>query len=293
LFCELILARLGVLQISKECPLDIKEAVCTIIYAAPRAEVKELNAIREMLIIKFGRELATCAVHNKDNCVNARIVHKLSIQTPENYLVFQYLNEIAKSYNLEWKADFAIEPVQLETPTVLQTPQTMFPDPPRTMFPDPPKSISSIPNNVPDSSFPSFPQNSIPTFNPNAMPGGNYANVTNYANVPSFLNEGNIQPNSKNTTEFPTPPTGGTFKEFPSPPTGGTFKEFPSPPTGGSFTEFPSPPGSKDRNNTEVSNFSTQLDFPSPPSNDAGSNSSVPDFDELTARFEKLKKRDT
>jgi vacuolar protein sorting-associated protein IST1 len=75
--------------------------------------------------MKFGKEFATAAVQNRDNCVNARvicrrfshsvqIVHKLSIQTPENYLVFQYLNEIAKMYNLEWKAEYTPEPVKIE-----------------------------------------------------------------------------------------------------------------------------------------------------------------------------------
>jgi vacuolar protein sorting-associated protein IST1 len=63
LFCELLLARLGVINISKyvgftrelsrailifsfrECPADIKEAVCTVIYAAPRADIKELSVV--------------------------------------------------------------------------------------------------------------------------------------------------------------------------------------------------------------------------------------------------------
>jgi hypothetical protein len=44
-----------------------------------------------------------------------QVIHKLSIQTPENYLVFQYLNEIAKYYSLDWHADFAPEPVRIET----------------------------------------------------------------------------------------------------------------------------------------------------------------------------------
>ena len=109
LFCELLLARLGVINISKyanilceelhqletlnidrspfrECPADIKEAVCTIIYAAPRTDIKELSVVsgdprtfydilevREQLYFKFGKDLAHEAVHNCDNCVNARV----------------------------------------------------------------------------------------------------------------------------------------------------------------------------------------------------------------------------
>jgi vacuolar protein sorting-associated protein IST1 len=100
------LARLGVIQVSKQCPEDIKEAVATLIYAAPRIDVKELAIIREQLIIKFGKEFGMECMSNTNNIVNARIVHKLSVMTPENYLVYQYLNEIAKSHNLDWSMQY-------------------------------------------------------------------------------------------------------------------------------------------------------------------------------------------
>eukprot|EP01118_Nematostelium_gracile_P004619 TRINITY_DN1543_c0_g1_i2.p1 TRINITY_DN1543_c0_g1~~TRINITY_DN1543_c0_g1_i2.p1 ORF type:complete len:444 (+),score=74.63 TRINITY_DN1543_c0_g1_i2:32-1333(+) len=358
LFCELILARLGVIQISKQCPPDLREAVCTIIYAAPRAEVKELLNIRDLLIAKFGKELAMEAVHNKDNCVNARIVHKLSIQTPENYLVYQYLAEIAKAHNLDWKANFAVEPptASLQPPPQQLQPQSSASHP---IFPDPPSarySTATVPqysNPPPQYSNPPHSPD-IPTFNPKAMP-----------NFPSFPNQGTVNPNSNFNSgfpdfpsppgnrsggfpDFPSPPgqSGGKFPEFPSTPgqSGSTFPDFPSapaasngnlpsPPTthgnsqgfpdfpaaptngsGGDFPDFPEPPKDSGRlpdfpspPTTQKDNFpefptppkggNSDLDgfpsFPSPPSSGGSKNdSSVPDFDELTARFEKLKKRD-
>jgi len=324
LFCELLLARLGVINISKDCPPDIREAVCTIIYAAPRCDIKELSMIRQMLIIKFGKEFAADAVHNTDNCVNARIVHKLSIQTPENYLVFQYLNEIAKMYNLAWKAEFVPEPVRIE-PIVMAQP--LFPDPPKggsnggspsvsfPSFPTPPGGSSYVPNfqgrntGIPEPTFPSFPTPSVPTFNPQAMPGG--SNIPNFPEFPSAPSRGSVS----NFPEFPSPPVSkgnsSTFPDFPSPPvskgSSSTFPDFPSPPISkgsSSFPEFPSPPSS----GSSTINFPTPPggssnvpNFPSPPSsgdqslsfpppNSSGS-SSVPDFDELTARFERLKNR--
>lgn len=140
------------------------------------------------------------AVNNKDNIVNARVVHKLSVQTPENYLVFQYLNEIAKSYNIDWKADF-VEPIQnLPSATTLPyaassasaTPTLHFPSPPSSntatavpfdasstqlMFPNPPSpsSSSSYAAVPPVPSFPdvpSFASDNIPTFDATALPGG-------------------------------------------------------------------------------------------------------------------------
>lgn len=253
LFCELVLGRLGVLQISKECPPDLVEAVASIIYAAPRTEVKELAAVREFMIIKFGREMGLAAVHNKDNCVNARIVHKLSVQTPENYLVFQYLNEIAKSYNLDWQADF-VEPIEQPPRSVI--PPTMQ----EPQFPEPPRSIQT-PSVATPISFPQFPSvvdnSPIPTFNPNNMPGAAPSNSYSFPTPPSF---------SSNVPDFPSTPTGPS-SSTPS-------FDFPTPPSGNGSSNSPA------------------LDFPTPPSGNASSSDSVPDFDELTARFEKLKKRD-
>lgn len=60
--------------IIRHCDPAISEAVNTIIYAAPRsAEVKELNAVREQLISKYGREFAIAAMENTNDVVNARV----------------------------------------------------------------------------------------------------------------------------------------------------------------------------------------------------------------------------
>jgi len=277
LFCELLLARLGVIQISRECPPDIKEAVCTVIYAAPRTDVKELGVIREQLISKFGREFAMGSMQNKDNCVNARVVHKLSIQTPENYLVFQYLNEIAKAYNLDWKADFAPEPIQSNI-QLGNNATLSFPEPPKSnnvatnfpLFPEPPKGSNT------QSSFPeppSFDVNNIqiPQFNYNGLPGGNNSSAPSQSPIPPSGYGAHLQMN--NTSVIP---------DFPSPPSNSTVPSFPNIP------EFPTIPNE----NVSKSNNDITLDFPTPPGGTTSANDSVPDFDELTARFEKLKKRE-
>jgi vacuolar protein sorting-associated protein IST1 len=41
------------------------------------------------------------SLENKENLVNPRLVHKLTIQTPDPFLVEQYLKEIAKMYNIK------------------------------------------------------------------------------------------------------------------------------------------------------------------------------------------------
>ncbi|KAJ3150222.1 hypothetical protein HDU89_003311 [Geranomyces variabilis] len=104
LYSELLLARYGLLESMKHCDQAIAEAVNTIIYAAPRTEVKELNMVRDQLIMKFGREFAVAAMENQNDIVNSRIVHKLKVQTPDPVLVDQYLKTIAKAYNVPYDA---------------------------------------------------------------------------------------------------------------------------------------------------------------------------------------------
>ncbi|KAI9003149.1 regulator of Vps4 activity in the MVB pathway-domain-containing protein [Gaertneriomyces semiglobifer] len=104
LLCEMLLARWGLVESMKHCDQAISEAVNTIIYAAPRVEVKELQIVRDQLIRKFGSEFAAAAMENQNDVVNERIVHKLKVQTPGSILVNQYLKTIAKGYNIEWEA---------------------------------------------------------------------------------------------------------------------------------------------------------------------------------------------
>ena len=57
----------------RHCEGPIVEAVNTIIYAAPRSDVKELLDVREQLIIKYGKEFAMAAMDNKHDIVNPRV----------------------------------------------------------------------------------------------------------------------------------------------------------------------------------------------------------------------------
>src|SRR5688572_16079138 len=57
----------------RHCDQAIAEAVNTIIYAAPRTEVKELSMVRDQLIMKFGKEFAVAAMENQNDIVNSRV----------------------------------------------------------------------------------------------------------------------------------------------------------------------------------------------------------------------------
>ncbi|KAK9721394.1 Vacuolar protein sorting-associated protein ist1 [Basidiobolus ranarum] len=106
LYCELLLARFGYIEQINQCDPAILEAVHTIIYAGTRiSEVKEFLSVRDQFAAKYGREFVVTALDNRDSTVNPRIIHKLQVHTPEPFLVNQYLLDIAKAYNVDWKPD--------------------------------------------------------------------------------------------------------------------------------------------------------------------------------------------
>ncbi|GAA5834102.1 hypothetical protein JCM11251_003618, partial [Rhodosporidiobolus azoricus] len=72
LYCELLLARFGLLETVKEIDPGVQEAVAGIIHAASRTELKELHVLREMLMSKGGREFAIACVDNEGGVVPER-----------------------------------------------------------------------------------------------------------------------------------------------------------------------------------------------------------------------------
>src|SRR5438874_12258790 len=86
LYCELLLARVGLLD-AKECDPGLEEAVKSIIYAAPRTDVKELQQARALLVEKFGKEFALQAVENSDGKVEERVLKQLRVEPPPEPLV--------------------------------------------------------------------------------------------------------------------------------------------------------------------------------------------------------------
>ncbi|CAO1600634.1 Vacuolar protein sorting-associated protein ist1 [Xanthoria calcicola] len=101
LYCELLLARIGLLE-PKECDPGLEEAIKSIIHAAPRTDVKELQQARQLLVEKYGKDFALEAIENNDGKVAERVVKKLKVEPPDAVLVDLYLKEIAKTYGVEW-----------------------------------------------------------------------------------------------------------------------------------------------------------------------------------------------
>lgn len=101
LYCELLLARAGLLE-APVCDPGMEEAVKSVIYAAPKTEIKELHTVRALLAEKYGKQFVLDAMENTDGKVNEQVVKKLSVTPPRDELVQGYLEEIAKAYGVNW-----------------------------------------------------------------------------------------------------------------------------------------------------------------------------------------------
>lgn len=108
LYCELLLARTGLLE-AKECDPGLEEAIKSIIYAAPRTDIKELQQARALLVDKYGKDFALVAIENSDGKVAERVVKKLRVEPPAPELVTLYLKEIARTYGVAWPKREQIE----------------------------------------------------------------------------------------------------------------------------------------------------------------------------------------
>ncbi|TFB03252.1 IST1-like protein [Trichoderma ghanense] len=101
LYCELLLARAGLME-GPVCDPGLEEAIKSILYAAPKTEIKELMTVRTLLAEKYGKEFVLAAMENADGKVNEKVVKKLSVEAPRKELVQGYLEEIAKAYGVDW-----------------------------------------------------------------------------------------------------------------------------------------------------------------------------------------------
>ncbi|KAH8056663.1 hypothetical protein JL721_9945 [Aureococcus anophagefferens] len=114
LLCELLHERCALVASEKECPPDMREALCTLIWASRRCEVPELKEVAIQLELKYGEAFAEAARTNACECVNARVVHKLGVAPPSAHLVVEYLKAIAAEHGVDWaEPDLGVAPGDL------------------------------------------------------------------------------------------------------------------------------------------------------------------------------------
>lgn len=116
--CELVFERVKLIEATKECPEDLKCCISTIIWAADRVDIPELQEIRKQFRYKYGKKFEEACMNNVGGILNERVVAKLSVQPPSAYLVQTYLEKIADEFEVNWKPNVKLGAEDLSAPMV-------------------------------------------------------------------------------------------------------------------------------------------------------------------------------
>lgn len=103
--CELVRDNVKAIEAEETCPYDLMEAVSTLLYASTRTEISELAVVKKQFTIKYGKDFVEGAMNNRGGVVNERVLHRMSGQRPNAFLVLSYMKEVAKANNVEWEPD--------------------------------------------------------------------------------------------------------------------------------------------------------------------------------------------
>lgn len=336
MYCDLLLARFGLLQQMKELDDGLKEAVSSLIWVALRMQTDcaELKLISDQLTVKYGKPFATACMDNAVGTVSTKLMQKMSVQAPPKVLVERYLIEIAKNYNVDYEPDQTILDEELHTELIdLGEDRNnlggnnggaggsggggggggnaqQYPQPGFIGYPYMPMSGQISPPGLPPNNkpfqYPAIPPEELKKpLDMNTPPWSPMNIPPPHSNVGGF-----VMPNQQNDKElnfnyqgYPGPGNSRAFESFPPP-----YSTFATPPSAPKDDSKPKPapraklsPGNNGINFPNLPDL-PDLDLPAVPSTNPSStnlNASKPnnsddneiDFDDLTKRFEDLKKR--
>ncbi|XP_010495238.1 PREDICTED: uncharacterized protein LOC104772303 [Camelina sativa] len=101
--------RIHLFEHNRDCPEELLEAVSGLLFAASRiGEFPELQEIRNVLISRFGKDLAARSIELRSNSgVDPKIIQKLSTRHPPREVRMKALKEIAAENNIVLKIEEA------------------------------------------------------------------------------------------------------------------------------------------------------------------------------------------
>ncbi|XP_045534279.1 IST1 homolog isoform X2 [Papilio machaon] len=276
MYCDLILARFGLVTQMKELDEGLAEAISSLIWVAPRmhTDIQELKVISDLLTAKYGKIYADACRNEDVNTISDKLKHKMSVQSPPKILVERYLIEIAKKYNVEYEPD---EQVMREE----QGRDALLID---INGPPMPPGFIGFPSQPPMPQMPSMPGSTVQPFsypsgqpsggkaggfiaNPqNNYPSGPSGSPMNY-NLPPGVDSKNLSNSFLQPAHVPTPqPRSRVPQNY--------FPELPELPSVPSDLPLPSVPHSNSNNTPNESSAPDEIDF-----------------EDLNRRFEELKKK--
>lgn len=116
LSCELLAERIKLIGSAKDCPPDLVSSISTLIWAADRVDIPELTTVRKQFKAKYGKKFEEDALNNVGGILNERVVSKLSIEPPAAYLVQVYLERICEQFEVDWKPKNPVPAEKLAEP---------------------------------------------------------------------------------------------------------------------------------------------------------------------------------
>lgn len=148
IYCELIVARMPIIESQKTCPIDLKEAVTSVIFAAPRcSDISELADIKKQFTAKYGKEFVSAALELRpESGVSRMLVEKLSAVAPDVQSKVKVLTAVAKEHNINWEPTL-FEEKESKPPNDLLNGPTNFENASMANI-DPPKIQPSSSNQV-------------------------------------------------------------------------------------------------------------------------------------------------
>ncbi|XVF74592.1 hypothetical protein PTKIN_Ptkin13bG0122200 [Pterospermum kingtungense] len=94
-FSETISKHVSVMQKQSECPVECREAIPSLIYAAARfSDLPELRDLRTIFTERYGTSL--------ESFLNQEFVQKLRAEPPTKEMKLQLMHDIANEFSIEW-----------------------------------------------------------------------------------------------------------------------------------------------------------------------------------------------
>jgi len=116
MYADLLAGRIGLMKQSKVLEESLKTPISTLLWAAPRLGqyCQELKVVQNMLGAYYGKKYVEACMSNEVGTVCERVMSKLDPSPPKKILVERYLIEICKAANVEFTPDPKVMAEELE-----------------------------------------------------------------------------------------------------------------------------------------------------------------------------------
>ncbi|XP_078155420.1 uncharacterized protein LOC144551348 isoform X2 [Carex rostrata] len=122
-YCYVISERCDLLEKTRECPEELREAVAGLIFGTSRCgDLQVLQDVRRIFVSKFGKDFVQAATELRNGCaVDPKLIQKLSTRLPSIEIRQRVLQEIAseKGIKLEFNDEISFHTPPAETTTTV------------------------------------------------------------------------------------------------------------------------------------------------------------------------------